>query len=58
MEDYDDFELAEVDTEAAEVVEDREDHGEYTWQNLATASHTAPLCKFTKTLRIYLDSKP
>jgi hypothetical protein len=46
MEDYDDFELAEADTE---VVEGREDHGECTCQNLSTASHTAPLYKFTKT---------
>jgi hypothetical protein len=42
MEDDDDFELVEDDTEAAEVVEDREDHGECTCQNLSTASHTAP----------------
>jgi hypothetical protein len=42
MEDDDDFELVEDDTEAAEVVEDGEDHGECTSQKPATASHTAP----------------
>jgi hypothetical protein len=39
MEDDEDFELAEADIE---VVEDGEDHGECTCQNLSTASHTAP----------------
>jgi hypothetical protein len=41
MEDDDDSELVEADTEAAEVVEDGEDHRECTFQNLSTASHTA-----------------